>query len=202
MSSRSSKKTSSERYLPGTVEVGRIRRSHGVRGEVVVESFSDAPDRFAVGRELLVSPAADARGAVRLPGAQRRLTVASLRPHKGALLVGFEGIESRDDADALRGALLEVERSQVPEPPEGTYYYFELVGCRVRDVREGDLGEVADVIEDGGGVLLAIDLVAGNGERRLLVPFVRTMVRSVDTAGGVIELELPEGLVEACVSRS
>lgn len=202
MSSRSSKKTSSERHLPGTVEVGRIRRSHGVRGEVVVESFSDTPDRFAVGRELLVSPALGTEGASGLSGGPRHLTITSVRPHKGVLLVRFEGIEDRDAVDGLRGALLEVERSQVPEPPEGTYYYFQLVGCRVRDAREGDLGEVADVIEDGGGVLLAVEQVAGESKRRLLIPFVATMVRSVDTRAGTIELDLPEGLVEACVSRS
>lgn len=188
--------------MPGTVEVGRIRRSHGVRGEVVVESFSDTPDRFAVGRELLVSPALGTEGASGLSGGPRHLTITSVRPHKGVLLVCFEGIEDRDAVDGLRGALLEVERSQVPEPPEGTYYYFQLVGCRVRDAREGDLGEVADVIEDGGGVLLAVEQVAGESKRRLLVPFVATMVRSVDTRAGTIELDLPEGLVEACVSRS
>lgn len=172
-----------------------VRRSHGVRGEAVVEPFSDAPDRFAVGRELLVTPAVDATAQ---PGLPRHLTIASVRPHKEILLVRFAGIDDRDAADSLRGAVLEIERSEVPEPPEGTFYYFELVGCRVRDVVDGDLGEVTDVIEDGGGVLLAID----DGTRRLLVPFVGTMVRSIDTDAGLIELELPEGLVEACASRS
>ena len=192
MSSRSSKKTTSERHLPRTVEVGRIRRAHGVRGDVVVESFSDVSDRFAAGEELIV------RAATGAEGVPRHLTITSVRPHKGALLVRFEGIDDRDRVDELRGAVLEVERDRVPDPPEDTYYYFQLVGCRVRDERRGDLGEVTDVIEDGGGVLLAVE----DGERRLLVPFVAEMVRLVDTRAGTIELELPEGLVEACASRS
>ena len=173
MSSRSSKKTSSERSgvagkvpTAPTVEVGRILGPHGVRGEVAVESFSDVPDRFAPGRGLrLVSPG----------GSPRRVTVASVRPHRGALLVRFEGIDDRDEADLLRGGRLEIGRDEVPEPPEGTYYFFQLIGCRVHDVREGDLGEVTDVLEDGGGLLL----VVVRGERELLIPFVRQMVRRV-----------------------
>ncbi|MGD2114424.1 MAG: ribosome maturation factor RimM [Acidobacteriota bacterium] len=189
MSSRSSKKTSSERRPPETVEVGRIRRAHGVRGALAVESFSDVPERFAAGRELLA----------RVPaGLVRRLTIGSARPFRGGLLVSFEGIADRDAAEELRGALLEVPRDEVPDPPEGTYYHFQLVGCRIRDAREGSLGEVADVIEDGGGVLLVVE----DGRRRLLIPFVRELVREMAVGRRTIEVELPEGLVETCASRS
>jgi 16S rRNA processing protein RimM len=180
MSSRSSKKTTSEE----TVVVGRVLRSHGIRGEVVVEPYSDVPERFDPGAELLL--------------AGRPVTVATVRPHRGGLLVRFERVLDRDVADTLRGGLLEIARDAVPEAPEETWYYFELVGCRCHDRREGDLGNVTDVIEDGGGVLL--DVRAGG--RRLLVPFVRAFVRRVDREAGRIELDLPEGLVEACASRS
>jgi len=187
MSSRSSKKTSSRGAE--TVEVGRIGKPHGIRGEVTVESFSDAPERFAPGAELQATP----------PGGRpRRLTVESVRPHRGALLVRFAEAAGRDAAEELRGALLEVPREAVPEAPEGTWYHFQLVGSRCHDLRAGDLGEVVEVAEDGGGVLLVIE----SGERRLLVPFVREMVREVDPEAGRIELDLPEGLIEACASRS
>jgi len=204
MSSRSSKKTSSEGGAAGrageTVEVGRILGPHGVRGEVAVESFSDVADRFAPGRALRVLPRS---------GAPDRLIVETVRPHRGGLLIRFEGVADRDAAEPLRGALLEVGRSEVPEPPAGTYYYFQLLGCRVRDAHAGDLGAVVDLFEDGGGVLLVVD----DGARRVPIPFVRAMVRRVmpaaggagDDAGagsGLIELELPEGLLEACASKS
>ena len=219
MSSRSSKKTSSERLgvageapAAPTVDVGRILGPHGVRGETAVESFSDVPDRFAPGRRLRLVPRS---------GSPRRVTVASVRPHRGTLLVRFDGIDDRDEAELLRGARLEVGRDEVPEPPEGTFYFFQLIGCRVHDVREGDLGEVIDVLEDGGGLLL----VVARGERELLIPFVREMVRRVVPVGtaeeetgtaaetgadapersvgdGLIEIELPEGFLEACASRS
>lgn len=197
MSSRSSKKTSSSATdeAGDRVEVGRVLGAHGVRGEVAVESFSDVPERFAAGSELLAVPGAG--GATRSTP-PRRLLVEAVRPHRGGLLVRFREVEDRDAAEALRGALLEVPREAVPAPPEDTWYHFQLVGCRCRDARRGDLGEVVEVVEDGGGVLLVVE---GEG-RRLLVPFVREVVREVDTEEGRIELDLPEGLIEACASKS
>ena len=88
--------------------------------------------------------------------------------------------------------------AEVPPPPAGLYYHFELVGCRCLDAESGDLGEVTAVIEDGGGVLLE---VSGAG-RTLPVPFVEAFLESVDVAGKTICLRLPPGLVETCSSRS
>lgn len=201
MSSRSSKKTSSSATdeAGDRVEVGRVLGAHGVRGEVAVESFSDVPERFAAGSELLAVPVPG--GATRSTP-PRRLIVEAVRLHRGGLLIRFREVEDRDAAEALRGALLEVPREAVPAAPEDTWYHFQLVGCRCRDARRGDLGEVVEVVEDGGGVLLAVEgTVEGEG-RRLLVPFVREVVREVDTEEGRIEVDLPEGLIEACASRS
>ncbi|HLE85349.1 MAG TPA: ribosome maturation factor RimM [Thermoanaerobaculia bacterium] len=193
MSSRSSKKTSARGGASGdTVAVGRVLRPHGVRGEAVVEPFSDVPERFSPGAELLAASPGTPLGS------RRSLRIESARPHRGALLVQFGGVAGRDAVEELRGALLEVPREVVPEAPEDAWYHFDLVGCRCRDLRAGELGEVVEVVEDGGGVLLAVE----SPGRRLLVPFVREMVREVDTAGGRIELDLPEGLIEACASRS
>lgn len=194
MSSRSSKKTTSDH----TVEVGRVHAVHGVRGEVSVELYSEVEGRFAPGAEVLSRRS--------YPGVEP-LTVETVRPHKGRLLIRFAGVTDRDAAERLRGAVLEVPREAVPAPPEDTWYYFQLVGCRCHDVREGDLGEVVDVREDGGGVLLDVR-EPKEGGRRLLIPFVKALVKSVEPAspaspdGGRIELELPEGLVEACASKS
>jgi 16S rRNA processing protein RimM len=194
MSSRSSKKTTSDQ----TVEVGRVHAAHGVRGEVSVEPYSEVEGRFAPGAEVL---------ARRRDLGVEPLTVEAVRPHKARLLIRFAGVTDRDAAEALRGTVLEVPREDVPAPPEDTWYYFQLVGCRCHDAREGDLGEVVDVLEDGGGVLLDVR-ESKEGGRRLLIPFVKALVRSVEptasegSEGGRIELELPEGLVEACASKS
>lgn len=179
-----------------TVAVGRVLRPHGVRGEVVVEVASDNPERFVKGAELLLMAPGQA-GEASPESARRRLTIDTVRPHRGVLLVGFAGIEDRDAADAVRGELA-VPAGEVPEAPEGTWYHFQLLGCRVIDRAAGDLGEVVDLLEDGGGLLL---VVAGEG-RRVPVPFVERFLVGVDVAARRIEVALPEGLIEACASTS
>lgn len=182
-----------EHRLPAeeTVLVGQVRRPHGVRGLLVVESLTDNPQRFQPGSRLRASGGA-------LGAAARELTVERAQEHSGALLVAFAGVEDRDGADALRGCELSVPLAEVPPLEEGTWYEFQLVGCRCRDAAAGDLGEVVDVVEDGGGLLLLLD----DGERRLPVPFVTAFLRRVDVEAKEIDLELPPGLVESCAFRS
>jgi 16S rRNA processing protein RimM len=188
MSSKSSKTDSARNDLPETVTVGRVLRPHGVRGEVSIEVLSDVPGRFEPGSVLL---------AAREGEATARLKVAAGRPHKAGAVVRFEGFDDRDRAEELRGMWLEVPRSEVPEPPAGTYYHWQLLGCRCR-AGEEDLGTVVELLEDGGGLLL----VCEREGRRVPVPFVERFLREVDVAQGRIELDLPPGLLEACASGS
>lgn len=196
MSSKSSIKPPGPGQAPSTVTVGRVLRPHGVRGEVVVEVASDNPERFAPGAELLLMAPGEA-GEAAPEAARRRLTIDTVRPHRGVLLIRFEGIGDRDEADELRGELA-VPASTVPAPPEGTWYHFQLLGCRVSDRAAGELGEVVDLVEDGGGLLLVVE---GEG-RRVPVPFVARFLVRVDVAAREIEVDLPEGLIEACASTS
>jgi 16S rRNA processing protein RimM len=193
-----SSKSSTEPGTPAaTVLVGRVLRPHGLRGEVVVEVATDNPDRFAVGTTVLWM-AAGAAGEAPPDAARERLTVEAVRAHRGVLLVRFQGYADRDAAGGLRSAELAVPAAAVPEPPAGTYYHFQLLGCRVRDEAVGELGEVVDLLEDGGGLLLVVE----GGGRRLPVPFVAAFLRRVDVAAREIEVALPPGLVEACASTS
>lgn len=174
---------------PATVLVGVLLRPHGIHGELKLEIHSDNPERFAPGSELwLCSP--------RQP--RRLVRVASFRPVRGGGLIGLEGCSTRDDAEELKGMSLEVERSRIPAAPPGHYYHYELVGCRCSDAEHGDLGEVVELLEDGGGHLLRIR----DGDRELLVPFVAAFLELVDVAASRIVLRLPAGLVEICASES
>lgn len=195
MSSKSSRtKTETRSDLPERVAVGRVLRPHGVRGEVTVEVLSDVPGRLDAGSRVL---------GIREGRPPILLEVKESRPHKGGLrlhFAGYDGPDGRERADELRGLSLEVLRSDVPPAPEGTYYWYELVGCRciAGDAGDEDLGRVTDVVEDGGGLLL----VVSDGEREVPIPFVRSFLKSVDVGQGRIELDLPPGLLETCASRS
>jgi 16S rRNA processing protein RimM len=177
------------RHLPETVVVGRVGKPHGVRGEVTVEALTDVPDRFAVGQSLLLN-LRDRIG--------RSVEVVASRPHGAAWVVKLQGCEDRDQAADLRGALLEVALDDVPPPPEGSWYHYQLIGCRCVDREAGNLGRVVEVVEDGGGWILEIE---DNG-RRLLLPLVEAYLLRVDVANGLIETDVPRELIETCASTS
>ncbi len=172
------------------VAVGSVLRAHGLRGEVLVLPDSENPARFQKGSELLV------RDGTRM----RRLKVASSRSHRGRKLVQFANMTDRDAAEALRGALLQVPEESVPAAEKGTFYYFQLVGCRVVDDGLGELGEVTEIVEDGGGVLLSVARPAGGGP--VLIPFVGALLPEINVEERLIRSDLPAGLLEACGSTS
>ncbi|MGO1050072.1 ribosome maturation factor RimM [Crossiella sp. CA198] len=167
------------------VVVGRIARSHGIRGELVVDVHTDEPDdRFAIGTVLTGKPR---------QGVARRLTITAARPHAGRLLVSFEGIADRGAADSLRGVLLTVPVSALPEITEpDSFYDHQLEGLAAVDTTGAAIGVVREVIHGPGGELLVLD---ADGTE-LLVPFVAAIVPEVDLAGGRVVIDPPEGLFD------
>lgn len=174
--------------LPAGIQVGWVRRPHGIRGEVRVEVESDNPDRFMRGAELIL----------RLPsGACRRLKIASSRFDKDVLLLGFEGIADRNAVETWRDARLEIEETALPALPEGEIYVFELVGCECFDKEAGHLGRVKDVVEDGGGLMLVVEKEG----KVLPIPYAKALVPEVDVRARRIGVDLPAGMIEACLQE-
>lgn len=191
MTSKSPTTETGPSAAPESVEVGSVVRAHGVKGDVLVYPLSDVPERFARGARLAL---------VGRDGGRRTVTVRSAeRPAPEKVVVRFEGVDDRDAAEALRGARLEVALSEVPLAPAGAFWQFELLGCRAFDESAGELGEVVEVTDAGGGPLLVVALADG---RNVPLPFVDRFVVGVDLAGRRIDWRLPEGLIEACASRS
>lgn len=172
-----------------TVRVGTVIRPHGLRGDLLVDSLSDVAERFECGREVLLRART---------GQFRTERICRSSVHKDRLLLHFEGCDDRTSAEGLKGCELHVARSDVPGAPDGEYYYFQLIDCLCRDKREGDLGLVVAIIEDGGGLLLQVE----RGGQKVLIPFVESFIRKIDLEGGKIDLELPPGLLETCASTS
>jgi 16S rRNA processing protein RimM len=165
------------------VLVGSVARAHGLGGEVVVDAWSDAPERFRPGSAL----------TARLPGGvSKTMVIETARPFQERLLIRFAGITDRTQADALRGAELTVKRSEVKPLPEGAHYRFQLVGLRVRTEAGEHLGTVEDVFSTGSN-----DVIVVRGERgELLLPHLTSVVRSIDAERGEMVVEIPPGLRE------
>ena len=168
---------------PARLVVGRLVKPHGVRGEMVVEVLSDAPDRFAPGAHI---EAGDPDGEL------RGLTVRATRNDRGRSLVTFDEITDRDAAEELRGALLSISARDAAQLDEGTYYEWQLEGLEVVDEDGRKLGTFARVLEGGGGDLWVVD--TGDGE--VMIPAVEEFVRRVDLESGRIVVHVIPGLFE------
>jgi 16S rRNA processing protein RimM len=158
------------------IELGRITRAHGIRGEVVIAT------RVATS-ELL-----DGLDTVWVGGVERRV-VRARNTHRG-WLVQFEAVATRNDAEALRGQLVEVDRAAL-ELDDDEVLLDDLVGCRVQRLVGTPWGTIAAVEE---GVQDRLVIVDGDVERQL--PLVDEFVTGIDLEAGVVTVDPPDGLPE------
>jgi 16S rRNA processing protein RimM len=162
---------------PRWVAVGRITRTHGVKGEVAVLPLSDVGSRFEAGSTLFLEERED-----------RPLTVMASRPHQQRLLVAFRGVQDRTSAEALRGRYLFVPASSAPHLPEGEYWAHDLVGCDVLTEEGRSLGRIREVLHTQANDVWVAEGAAGE----VLIPALKEVVREVDVAGRrVVVREIP-----------
>jgi 16S rRNA processing protein RimM len=140
------------------VWVGRVGKPHGLEGAFVVEDASDDPERFAEGATLLVG------------GEPARVTESKRAGGRPVI---------RLDRDVARGDAIEVERDALPEPAEGEYYAFQLVGLEVEEAGGAKLGRVAEVSSGPANDVLELDT-------GLALPLVDACVQEVDLEAGRI----------------
>ncbi|WP_104165386.1 ribosome maturation factor RimM [Arthrobacter sp. SX1312] len=164
------------------VLVARIGKPHGIRGEVTVQLFTDAPeDRFEPG------------GTFRVEGAAvTELTVVKARWNKDILIVGFEQVADRNQAETLRGAQLFVDTAGAQENDDDAWYEHELVGLDAR-VDGTSVGKVTALRTMAVQDLLVVELADGH---EALVPFVTSIVPEVDPEAGFLTIVPPTGLFD------
>src|SRR5680860_445351 len=178
------------------VVVGRIGKAHGIKGEVSVEPRTDEPERrFTVGAVLTTE--APLGGTPHGRGRPPKVTVQALRWNQSRLLVWFEEIRDRNQAEAARGLVLlaSVDEDETPDDPE-EFYDHQLVGLGVFTGEGNRIGELTVVVHGAAQDLLSIRADDG---REILVPFVSELVPTVDVPGGRIVVEDRPGLLAPAV---
>ncbi len=163
------------------IGIGRVAAPHGVRGELRVKIETDFPERFEAGNELTLLSGPQ--------GSPRTYRVLGSREHKGMMLLQLQGVETRDDADKLRGVEIVVPRHEVKPLPEGSYYIFDLIGLDVFDTQGSPLGKLAEVLHPGGN-----DVYVIRGEREILVAAVKQFIKEVDVSARRMVIDPPEEL--------
>ncbi|MEL7271919.1 MAG: ribosome maturation factor RimM [Pseudomonadota bacterium] len=173
--------------LDNPVLMATIGGTHGVRGDVRVKSFTGDPEAIGDYGPLHMEDG-------------RTLTVLSTRPSKTVLIVRFKEVTSREQAAALNGQNLYVDRASLPaEEDEDEFYITDLMGLDVVDANANPIGTVIAVPDFGAGDLLEIQPAAGGpvkGSRSFFLEFTKANVPEVALALGRISVVLPPEVSE------
>jgi len=174
--------------------VGRIRKAHGIRGELVVEPYTNEPAAvFAAGRRLF-GGTPDGRPLTTPAAAPVALTVNRATPHKDGWIVRVDELADRTAAEAWRERTLLAPLAELPPPGDDEVYLHDLVGLRVQRPDGTPVGAVVDYYEMPHGIMLEVRLDAREGTA--LVPYRPEIVTEVDTGARTLTIDPPEGLLE------
>jgi 16S rRNA processing protein RimM len=170
------------------VVLGRIVGAHGLGGQLRVRYFGGAPDNLMRLEAALLVESEDAADAERFEVTQ---VIAGRREEVRMTLAG---VASRESAERLRGKLVVTEASQLEALPEGEYYSYELVGCRVEGADGLRIGTVREVWATG-----AVDVLVVEDEKRAqhLIPAMESQLREVDIEARRIVIEILPGLLDS-----
>ena len=159
--------------------LGEVTRAHGTRGAVRVFPLTDFPEHLlALDHVFLVSGA-----AVRRVGVQEAMRSGRF------VVMKFTGIDAPKDAEALRGATIQIPAADVLPLPPGQFYTFQVVGLAVRTPEGGDIGRVVEVLRTGSNDVYVVRTPAGE---EILLPAVDTVVQRIDVAAGELVARPPE----------
>ncbi len=173
--------------LPGWLEIGRIVAPQGLKGELRVYPTTDFPERFETpGQRWLLRSPTQPPEAVELQGGY-------YLDSKGLFIIRLAGVTTRDQAEALRGAVLLVpESDRLPLAPE-EFHWTDLIGLEVIDQQtQAAIGRVVGIVPAGND-LLEVELTTA--PTTVLIPLVREIVPVVDLVAQKIEINPPSGLL-------
>lgn len=172
--------------VPELLEYGKVSRAHGLHGELRIVPFSRDTSNLPLIDKLYIKT----KGEIKEETREYRITGKNIRPDSA--IIKLEGVETKQDADLLKGSIVYVEISQLEETEEDEYYWFQLKGLRVFDEEDRYLGSVENLIDGSSHTLLVVK----GGDREFLVPMVETIVKDINTDTQRITIDPPEGLLE------
>lgn len=174
--------TASEKPSPDRrILVGEITGAHGIRGDVLVRSYTETPDAIAA-----YGPLTDASG-------KKSYSLRVVRVTSKGIVARVAGVEDRNGAEPLRGTKLYIERSKLPETGETEFYHADLIGLRAVAADGSALGKIVSVQNFGAGDLLELKPLEGETE---FIPFEDRWVPSVDLDAGMLVINRPAVTVD------
>lgn len=162
---------------PEFICIGKIHRTHGIKGDVIMDPMTDFPERIRRGKKVFIGED------------HRPLTVARVRQKAPYLLIAFQEIEDETQAAEFRNTYVYVKTSDLPKLPDGEYYFHQLIGLDAVNMAGEHIGTLADILETGANDVYVIRKKDGSEE---LVPDVPQFIQEIDVANHFIRIDFPE----------
>jgi 16S rRNA processing protein RimM len=176
------------------VWLARIRKSQGRKGEVIAEILTDFPEKFAERKQLwlLSAPGTPKESA-------RAIELTSHFLHKGLIVLHFAAIDSIEKAESLRDQVVAIPKSARTQLGEDEVYISDLIGCTLIDTAQTPpqpVGQIEAVDRESGPVALLV-IQSPHSKEEILIPFAKAYLKKIDLEARQVEMQLPEGLIEA-----
>jgi len=161
--------------------VGTLRRSHGIRGDMLLDVLTDFPERLKPGTFLYV-------GDKKLP-----IKITRRRSHNDGLLLGFEGVANTEQTGRFRAQTVYVRAADRPPLSEGEYYHHQIIGLNVLDEDGVELGVITEIIETGAN---DVYVVKSDDGREILLPALKQVLLDINLETKIMRVHLLPGLVD------
>ncbi len=162
------------------LEVGKLRRPHGVKGEIVMDLSTDFPERLRPGVHVYVGEE------------HHDLRLRRVRPNNDTLLVAFDGFASPESVSELRNRYVYVRADDRPPLPEGEYYHHQIIGLEVIGEDGQSLGRVVEILASPANDVYIIQPETGP---EILIPALKSVILEVDLQQGRMRVHLLPGLI-------
>jgi len=162
---------------PVFLTIGKLQRTHGVKGEILMEVMTDFPEKISSGNSVFI-------------GTQHKeYIIASVRPSNTKMLISFEGLNDCDQVSILRNQLVSIKTEDANMLPEGEFYHHELIGMSILDENEHVIGSIKEILVTGANDVYVVTTQDGE---ELLLPAIRSVVLSIDRQSKKMIVRLPE----------
>ena len=166
------------------IKIGKIVNAVALRGEVKVYSYSDRKERYEALKEILVE---QKKGFT-------PYEIQNVRYQKNIVILKLRGVDDRNAAEALKERDIYITEADLPELPDDTFYVRDLIGCEVRDEKNGSvIGKIQDVLQGAAQDIYVITLLSG---KETMIPAVAEFVRKVDMAQRIVTVALIPGFID------
>lgn len=164
------------------VTVGCLGKPHGIKGELELVILTDFPERFYSGAAFLIrSPLTDTQ----------RVTIGNVKKKGGKLIIKLEGVDAREQAEAISGWQLVIPAEEVARLPEDTYWHHDLIGLNVFTMGGRKLGAIREVMSGA-----ANDVYVVRDGKEYLIPAIGEVIKEIDLKNRRMTIEPIPGLLE------